>query len=116
YEPLVAHLGPEQEAHGFLCASLVEAVRPLPAVAELADANAERVRDLMRGRAGSCVFLGWSWGGVLAYETARRLGPDCPLDWVGMLDACALEANFAPGAGRPIEPAERAAHEALVEA
>jgi amino acid adenylation domain-containing protein len=116
YEPLVAHLGPEQEAHGFLCASLVEAVRPLPAVAELADAYAERVRDLMRGRAGSCVFLGWSWGGVLAYETARRLGPDCPLDWVGMLDACALEANFAPGAGRPIEPAERAAHEALVEA
>ncbi|MGT2488277.1 thioesterase domain-containing protein [Methylobacterium oryzae CBMB20] len=116
YEPLVAHLGPGQEAHGFLCASLVEAVRPLPPVADLAAAYAERVRDLMRGRAGSCVFLGWSWGGVLAYETARRLGPGFPLDWVGMLDACGLEANFAPGAGRPVEPAERAAHEALVEA
>ncbi|OXE37779.1 hypothetical protein CCS92_34615, partial [Methylobacterium radiotolerans] len=55
-------------------------------------------------------------GGVLAYETARPLGPDCPLDWVGMLDACALEATFAPRAGRPSAPAERAAHEALVEA
>lgn len=114
YEPLVAHLGPGQEAHGFLCASLVEAVRPLPAVADLADAYAERVRGLMRGRAGTCVFLGWSWGGVLAYETARRLGPGFPLGCVGMLDACGLEANFAPGAGRPIAPEERAAHESLV--
>jgi amino acid adenylation domain-containing protein len=116
YEPLVAHLGPGQEAHGFLCASLVEEIRPLPAVADLADAYAARVRGLMRGRAGPCVFLGWSWGGVLAYETARRLGPDIPLDWVGMLDACGLEADFAPGAGRPIGPEERATHEAMLAA
>jgi amino acid adenylation domain-containing protein len=116
YEPLVAHLGPEQEAHGFLCASLVEDVRPLPAVAELAAAYAERVRALMRDRAGRCVFLGWSWGGVLAYETARLLGPDFPLDWVGMLDACGLEPNFAPGAGRPLGPEERAAHAAMLAA
>jgi len=116
YEPLVAHLGPDQEAHGFLCASLVEDVRPLPAMAELADSYAGRVRDLMRSRDGACVFLGWSWGGVLAYETARRLGPGFPLDWVGMLDACGLEANFAPGAGRPIDPAERAAHAAMLAA
>ncbi|MGH1590407.1 thioesterase domain-containing protein [Methylobacterium phyllosphaerae] len=114
YEPLVARLGPDQEAHGFLCASLVEAVRPLPAVTDLADAYAAQVRGLMRGRAGGCVFLGWSWGGVLAYETARRLGPDFPLDWVGMLDACGLEDTFAAGAGRPIAPEERAAHEAMV--
>jgi amino acid adenylation domain-containing protein len=113
YEPLVARLGPEQEAHGFLCASLVEAVRPLPAVSDLAAAYAERVRGLMRGRAGTCIFLGWSWGGVLAYETARRLGRGFPLDCVGMLDACGLEASFAPGAGRPIEAEERAAHAAL---
>ncbi|SDN69087.1 amino acid adenylation domain-containing protein [Methylobacterium phyllostachyos] len=116
YEPLVAHLGPDQEAHGFLCASLVEDVRPLPAVAELAEAYAGRVRALMRGRDGACVFLGWSWGGVLAYETARRLGPGIPLDWVGMLDACGLEANFAPGAGRPIDPAEQSAHAAMLAA
>jgi thioesterase domain-containing protein len=116
YEPLVAHLGPGQEAHGFLCASLVEAVRPLPAVADLAEAYAERVRGLMRGRAGPCVFLGWSWGGVLAYETARRLGPGFPLDCVSMLDACGLEPNFARGAGRPIAPGERAEHEAMLAA
>jgi amino acid adenylation domain-containing protein len=116
YEPLVARLGPEQEAHGFLCASLVEEIRPLPTVADLADAYAARVRGLMHGRAGSCVFLGWSWGGVLAYETARRLGSGIPLDWVGMLDACGLEANFAPGAGRPIGPGERATHEAMLAA
>ena len=114
YEPLVARLGPGQAAHGFLCASLVEAVRPLPALADLADAYAGRVRGLMRGRTGGCVFLGWSWGGVLAYETARRLGPGFPLSWVGMLDACGLEANFAPGAGRPIGAEERAAHEAML--
>lgn len=116
YEPLVAHLGPEQAAHGFLCASLVEDVRPLPAVADLAAAYAERVRARMRERAGSCVFLGWSWGGVLAYETARLLGPGFPLDWVGMLDACGLEPNFAPGAGRPLGPEERAAHAAMLAA
>ncbi|MGU3662601.1 amino acid adenylation domain-containing protein [Methylobacterium sp. A49B] len=116
YEPLVARLGPEQEAHGFLCASLVEAVRPLPPVADLAAAYAAQVRALMRGRAGSCIFLGWSWGGVLAYETARRLGPGFPLDWVGMLDACGLEPTFAPGAGRPIAADERAAHGAMLAA
>ncbi|MDP4005408.1 amino acid adenylation domain-containing protein [Methylobacterium sp. NEAU K] len=116
YEPLVAHLGPEQEAHGFLCASLVESVRPLPEVAELAAAYAERVRGLMAGRAGGCVFLGWSWGGVLAYETARRLGPGFPLDCVGMLDACGLEPSFARGAGRPIDVEERAAHAAMLAA
>ncbi|MDP4021017.1 amino acid adenylation domain-containing protein [Methylobacterium sp. NEAU 140] len=114
YEPLVAHLGPDQAAFGFLCASLVEEPRPLPAVAELAEAYAARVRRLMPGRAGACVFLGWSWGGVLAYETARRLGPAFPLDFVGMLDACGLEENFAVGAGRPIGPQERAAHEAML--
>ncbi len=115
YEPLVAHLGPEQPACGFLCASLVEEARPLPTVADLAEAYAARVRDLMREHA-SCVLLGWSWGGVLAYETARRLGPGFPLDFVGMLDACGLEANFAPGAGRPIEPAERETLESMVTA
>ncbi|KNY19505.1 amino acid adenylation domain-containing protein [Methylobacterium sp. ARG-1] len=116
YEPLIAHLGPDQEAHGFLCASLVETVRPLPEVAVLAAAYAERVRALMRGRAGGCAFLGWSWGGVLAYETARRLGPGFPLDFVGMLDACGLEPNFARGAGRRIAAEERQAHEAMVAA
>jgi thioesterase domain-containing protein len=116
YEPLVDALGPEQEAHGFLCASLVEDVRSLPAVADLARAYAERVRGLMRGRSGGCAFLGWSWGGVLAYETARRLGPGFPLDWVGMLDACGLEPNFARGAGRPIEAEEQATHEAMLAA
>lgn len=114
YEPLVQRLGPDQEAHGFLCASLVEEVRPLPPVADLAAAYAERVRGLMRGRSGRCLFLGWSWGGVLAYETARLLGPAFPLDGVGMLDACGLEANFAPGAGRPIDPQERVQHEAML--
>ncbi len=116
YEPLVQHLGPEQEAHGFLCASLVEEVRPLPPVAELAAAYADTVRGLMRGRAGSCLFLGWSWGGVLAYETARRLGPGFPLEAVGMLDACGLEPPFAPGAAHPLAPEERAAHAAMLAA
>ncbi|MFK5595867.1 amino acid adenylation domain-containing protein [Methylobacterium sp. HMF5984] len=116
YEPLVAHLGAGHAAYGFLCASLVEDVRPLPSPTDLAEAYAERVRKLMRGRKGSCVFIGWSWGGVLAYETARLLGPDFPLAFVGMLDACGLEPNFAVGAGRPIEPNERAIHEAMIAA
>ncbi|MGH1573589.1 phosphopantetheine-binding protein [Methylobacterium sp. P31] len=101
YEPLVAHLGPGQEAHGFLCASLLEAVRPLPAVADLADAYAERVRTLMRGRAETCLFLGWSWGGVLAYETAGRLGPGFP--WTG--SGCSTPAVWNPPS--PAAPAAR---------
>ena len=32
---------------------------------------AEEVRRASRGR--SCTFLGWSWGGLLAYEAARML-------------------------------------------
>lgn len=114
YEPLIAHLGVGQGAYGFLCASLVETVRPLPSVAELAAAYAEQVRGLMKDRMGGCVFLGWSWGGVLAYETARQLGPGFPLDFVGMLDACGLEPNFAPGAGRQIEAEEREDLEARI--
>lgn len=116
YEPLVERLGPDQEAHGFLCASLTEAVRPLPSVAELAAAYADRVRKLMRGRTGTCLFVGWSWGGVLAYETARLLGPAFPLEMVGMLDACGLEPPFAPGAAHPLTAEERAAHEAMLAA
>ncbi|UMY16831.1 amino acid adenylation domain-containing protein [Methylobacterium organophilum] len=112
YEPLVAHLGAEQPALGFLCASLTEAVRPLPAVADLARAYAAAVRRRAEGR--PCIFLGWSWGGVLAYETARALGEGFPLPFVGMLDACGLEANFAVGAGRPLGAEERAAHEAML--
>jgi thioesterase domain-containing protein len=70
----------------------------------------------MHSQGRAVVLLGWSWGGVLALETARLLEGQVPLRFVGMLDVCALDAEFAVGGERPMEPAVRARMQADIEA
>ncbi|WP_053194197.1 amino acid adenylation domain-containing protein [Chelatococcus sp. CO-6] len=92
YAGLVEHLGPDQPATAFICYSLTEDKARTVSVEELAGRYADYIR---RTSGGACTLLGWSWGGILAYETARRLAGEVDLTFVGMLDVCALDAEFA---------------------
>ncbi|GJD53452.1 D-alanine--D-alanyl carrier protein ligase [Methylobacterium crusticola] len=96
YGPLVRHLGPDQPATGFVCYSLTEARRSVVTVEDIAATYAEHIRRASAGR--PCTLVGWSWGGVLAFEAARMLGRDVDVRLVGMLDVCDLDVNFAVGA------------------
>jgi amino acid adenylation domain-containing protein len=113
YEPLVRRLGPGQPAFGFVCASLSGEPKPLPPVAALAADYAAAIAARVGGE--GCMLLGWSWGGVLAFETARHLAGRVPVHAVLMADACGLEPPFAPGAEAPARPGERAALAAATE-
>lgn len=105
YEALLRRLGPRQPAFGFACASLTHAVDALPEVGVLADGYAAAIRRNVDAR--GCTLLGWSWGGVLAFETARRLAGHIPVHFVGMADVCGLEAPFAANSAPRPEEAER---------
>lgn len=105
YAALVNYLGPEQPATGFICHSLSGGDgAPLP-VAALAARYADHIRRHSAGQ--PVMLLGWSWGGILAYEAARLLGDSVDVRFVGMLDVCALDAEFAVGGEKPMEPALR---------
>ncbi|MFE1599075.1 amino acid adenylation domain-containing protein [Methylobacterium sp. ID0610] len=104
YAPLVRRLGPDQPVTGFVCYSLTEARKSFVSVEAIAARYAETIRDECRGR--PCTLLGWSWGGVLAYEAARMLGSEIDLGFVGMLDVCALDTTFAVGALPGLSPGE----------
>jgi thioesterase domain-containing protein len=56
---------------------------------------AEVVRRFAKGQ--PCAFLGWSWGGLLAYEAARQLGDDIDLRMIGMVDVCDMDEEFTVG-------------------
>ncbi|MYM88143.1 amino acid adenylation domain-containing protein [Rugamonas sp. FT82W] len=105
YTALVNHLGPDQPATGFICHSLAGGDgEPLP-VSALAARYADHIRSQSAGQ--PVMLLGWSWGGILAYEAARLLGDSVDVRFVGMLDVCALDAEFAVGGEKPLEPALR---------
>jgi len=105
YTALVNHLGPDQPATGFICHSLSGGDgEPLP-VSTLAARYADHIRSQSAGQ--PVMLLGWSWGGILAYEAARLLGGSVDVRFVGMLDVCALDAEFAVGGEKPLEPALR---------
>nr|WP_282104100.1 amino acid adenylation domain-containing protein [Methylobacterium sp. 37f] len=112
YVPLVRRLGPDQPVTGFVCYSLSEARKNVVSVEDIAARYAETIRAECAGR--PCTLLGWSWGGVLAYEAARMLGSDVDLTFVGMLDVCDIDVNFAVGALPLLDPRERRAREAQV--
>ncbi|MFO1075121.1 MAG: amino acid adenylation domain-containing protein [Geminicoccaceae bacterium] len=114
YLKLVEALGPDQPATGFICYSLADGDRPQISVAEITARYAEEVRRQSRGR--PCSFLGWSWGGLLAYEAARLLGSEIELKLVGMVDVCDMDTSFALGAVPRFAPGERAALHARIEA
>jgi amino acid adenylation domain-containing protein len=105
YMPLVRHLGGDQPATGFVCYSLTEDAKRVVSVESIAERYADYIRGQSAGR--PCVLLGWSWGGVLAFEAARMLGQDVDVRFVGMLDVINLDVNFAVGTLALIDGADR---------
>jgi amino acid adenylation domain-containing protein len=95
YMRLVDYLGPEQPATGFICYSLTETKTLSTRVEDITARYAEAVRRQAKGR--PCAFLGWSWGGLLAYEAARQLGNDIDLRMIGMVDVCDMDEEFTVG-------------------
>ncbi len=95
YMRLVDYLGPEQPATGFICYSLTESKALSTRVEDITARYAEAVRKQAKGR--PCAFLGWSWGGLLAYEAARQLGDDIDLRMIGMVDVCDMDEEFTLG-------------------
>ncbi len=105
YMRLVSHLGPDQPATGFVCYSLTEDSKKVVSVEGIAANYAAYIREHSRGR--PCFLLGWSWGGVLAFEAARMLAGEVEVKFVGMLDVCNLDVNFAAGTLASIDEADR---------
>jgi amino acid adenylation domain-containing protein len=111
YAPLAHYL--ERHGHaehsisGFVCYSLNENRSSETTISGIAETYADYIRKHAIG--ADCSFLGWSWGGVLAYETARLLGKDIELSFVGMLDVCDLDVNFATGTLVDITPLQEKA-------
>ncbi|GLR83539.1 non-ribosomal peptide synthetase [Bradyrhizobium iriomotense] len=105
YVKLVDSLGPEQPATGFICYSLSEELKLNATVEEITGRYVEYIRKQSRDR--PCFFLGWSWGGLLAYEAARMLGSDVDLRFIGMIDVCEIGSEFALGAVPQFAPGER---------
>ena len=105
YAALVKFLGPDQPATGFICHSLSAGDGEPLAVAALAARYAEHIRARSAGQ--PVMLLGWSWGGILAYEAARLLGDSVDVRLLGMLDVCALDAEFAVGGEKPMSKALR---------
>lgn len=96
YVKLAEYLGPDQPVTGFICYSLTRPEDPGASVEAIAERYAADIRHQHTG--GPCVLLGWSWGGVLAYEAARVLAGEVDIAFVGMVDVGALDTDFAPEA------------------
>ncbi|MCX8280366.1 amino acid adenylation domain-containing protein [Phyllobacterium sp. 0TCS1.6C] len=105
YVRLVDYLGPDQPATGFICYSLSEKKEIGASVDEIIESYVDYIRRTSAGQ--PCYFLGWSWGGLLAYEAARRLGNDIDLRLITMVDVCDLGTEFAIGAKPRFKPGER---------
>ncbi|MES2207683.1 MAG: amino acid adenylation domain-containing protein [Pseudomonadota bacterium] len=108
YNQLIKHLGEDQPATGFICHSLstpsgnYSSTYETTSVESLAQRYADYIKQHSAGK--PCFLLGWSWGGILAYEAARLLSNDVDIKLVGMLDVCALDAEFAVGSEQPLDP------------
>lgn len=111
YAPLVRHLTTagvgNRAITGFVFYSLDETRSDDTTITSLAEDYADYI--ITQNHTAPATFLGWSWGGILAYETARLLGPDYPISFVGMLDVCDLDVNFAAGALVEINPLQERA-------
>ncbi|WP_264211406.1 amino acid adenylation domain-containing protein [Leisingera thetidis] len=110
YMRLTAYLGGDQPVTGFLCHSLNEDKQLNVSVPEVVAGYADHIRRESAGR--PCAFLGWSWGGLLAWEAAKQLQGEIDLRMAGMVDVCDLGRDFAPGAVPEFAPGERAQLEA----
>lgn len=105
YVKLVDYLGADQPATGFICYSLSEQKQIGASVDEIIESYVDYIRSHSKGQ--PCYFLGWSWGGLLAYEAARRLGDEIDLRLITMVDVCDLGTEFAIGATPRFKPGER---------
>ncbi|SIT07596.1 non-ribosomal peptide synthetase [Insolitispirillum peregrinum] len=113
YLKLIDYLGPDQPATGFVCYTLCEQGK---LEASIADISARYADHILRRSAGQpVVFLGWSWGGLLAYETARLLAGKVDVRLIGMVDVCDMDTDFALGAIPSFAPGERDATHARVQ-
>ncbi|TNJ42747.1 non-ribosomal peptide synthetase [Phaeobacter sp. B1627] len=114
YMRLTAHLGEDQPVTGFLCHSLNEEKHLNVSVSDVVAPYVEHIRRESAGR--PCAFLGWSWGGLLAWEAARQLQAETEIGMIGMVDVCDLGRDFAPGAEPEFAAGERQALEAELHA
>ncbi|MBA8879383.1 non-ribosomal peptide synthetase [Phyllobacterium myrsinacearum] len=105
YVKLVDYLGADQPATGFICYSLSEQKEIGSSVDDIIQGYVDYIRRESKGQ--PCYFLGWSWGGLLAYETARKLGDEIDLRLITMVDVCDLGTEFAIGAKPRFKPGER---------
>lgn len=94
YMQLTEHLGVDQPVTGFLCHSLNEAKKMNVSVQDVVAEYVQHIRSESAGR--PCAFLGWSWGGLLAWEAAKQLQGEIDLRMIGMVDVCDLGTDFAP--------------------
>ena len=114
YVKLVDYLGADQPATGFICYSLSEQKQIGASVDEIIETYVDYIRTHSKDQ--PCYFLGWSWGGLLAYEAARRLGDEIDLRLITMVDVCDLGSEFAVGAKPRFKPGERDELNAMVQA
>lgn len=105
YLKLLDYLGPDQPATGFVCYTLCEDNKQAASITDIAARYADHIRTRSAGQ--PVFFLGWSWGGTLAYETARLLGDDVDVRMIGMVDVCDMDTDFALGAIPRFAPGDR---------
>jgi thioesterase domain-containing protein len=90
YGPLAAHLGADVAVHGLQSAGLIAGREPDETVAAMADRYADEIRPVLRP--GRTALVGYSMGGVVAVEIARRLASSPP---VVLVDADPLHSDVA---------------------
>ncbi|MEH3117460.1 MAG: amino acid adenylation domain-containing protein [Methylorubrum populi] len=71
-------------------------------IAALSDAYAASIAGITRG--GRCALIGWSSGGDLAFETARRLEGRAEVAFLGLVD---VFESVPFGSDRPLDDADR---------
>lgn len=109
YMRLTDYLGPDQPVTGFLCHSLNEEKKLNVSVEEVVAQYVDHIR--LESAEQPVAFLGWSWGGLLAWEAARQLQGAVDLRLMGMVDVCDLGTDFMPGVAPAFAPGEREALE-----
>ncbi|GBD49892.1 non-ribosomal peptide synthetase [Methylopila sp. Yamaguchi] len=111
FAPLAEALGGERPVQGFVSHAYTEARWRGYDVDALAAAYAAHVEQASPD--GRCALIGWSSGGDLAFETARRLQGRVKVDFLGLVDV------FEPTplrTDRPLSEEERGRAEATCEA
>lgn len=112
YLKLIDYLGPDQPATGFICYTLADDKKQNVSVADITARYADYIRRHSKGQ--PVTFLGWSWGGLLAYEAACQLKGEVDVRMIGMIDVCDMDTDFAIGAVPTFAPGQRDAVEARV--